>query len=375
MSTPKHIVIDARIRRSSTGRYTDRLMAHLQTIDTVHRYTILLEPDDDWQPTAANFRPLPCPYAQFSLNPLQQFGFARMLYRLKPDVVHFTMTQQPLLYFGRIVTTTHDLTMFRFVRRGSTSKPVFALKMWLYRFLFKWSHFKSDKIIVPTNFVAGDLADYQPSAQHKIIVTYEDSEPPLKSAAVRPAQLNDSDQFIMYLGNAFPHKNLERLIEAFDILHKKHPRLKLVLTGKKEIHYQELEQKIRQHPAAGSIIVTGFLPDEQAKWLYEHTRAYVFPSVGEGFGLPALEAMRHGAPVVSSNATCLPEVCGPGAHYFDPFNSSDIAQKVDEVLTDKKLRGNLVRNGKTQAGTYSWKHMANQTLTIYKELLGETIDA
>ena len=120
MTKPKHIVIDARIRRSTTGRYTDRLIEHLQKIDSFHRYTILVQPDDPWQPKAKNFTSLPCPYPQFSLNPLHQLGFAWQLYRLKPDLVHFTMTQQPLLYFGAIVTTTHDTTMYYFVRRGST---------------------------------------------------------------------------------------------------------------------------------------------------------------------------------------------------------------------------------------------------------------
>src|SRR5690348_392876 len=96
MITPKHIVIDARIRRSTTGRYTDRLVEHLQKLDDFHRYTILVQPDDPWKPTAKNFTALPCPYPQFSFNPLHEIGFARQLYGLKPDLVHFTMTQQPL---------------------------------------------------------------------------------------------------------------------------------------------------------------------------------------------------------------------------------------------------------------------------------------
>ncbi len=112
----KHIVIDARIRRSSTGRYTDRLVTHLQTIDNENRYIILVEADDNWQMSNQNFSTIKVDYRQFSFNPVQQIGFARLLYKLKPDLVHFTMTQQPLPYFGHIVTTTHDLTMFRHTR-------------------------------------------------------------------------------------------------------------------------------------------------------------------------------------------------------------------------------------------------------------------
>jgi glycosyltransferase involved in cell wall biosynthesis len=375
MMERKHIVVDARIRRSSTGRYVDRLLEHLQRVDNFHQYTILLQPDDDWQPHIKNFATLPCPYAQFSFNPLQQFGFSRQLRRLRPDLVHFTMTQQPLLYFGNIVTTTHDLTMFHFVRRGSTPPPIFWLKMTLYRFLFRWSHMKSDKIIVPTNYVAADLAAYQPSTKDKIVVTYEASEPPLKARATRPAQVDPNDEFIMYLGNAFPHKNLDALIDAFDILHAKRPKLKLVLVGKKDINYQEVEHYAQAQPSAQNIIVTGFLPDEQAKWLYEHTEAYVFPSLSEGFGLPAMEAMAHGAPVASSDATCLPEVYGPAAHYFNAQNPRDIAAKVAEVLDNKKLRDKLIKNGQEQIKKYSWRHMAEETLIVYKDVLDETVDA
>jgi len=134
-SDAKHIVIDARIRRSSTGRYVDRLIEHLQNIDHVHRYTILVQPDDPWRPHVKNFSAIPCPYPQFSFNPLHQFGFTRQLRRLRPDLVHFTMTQQPIPYLGTIVTTTHDLTMFNFVRRGTTPLPVHWAKMTGYRFL------------------------------------------------------------------------------------------------------------------------------------------------------------------------------------------------------------------------------------------------
>jgi glycosyltransferase involved in cell wall biosynthesis len=373
MPDTKHIVIDARIRRSSTGRYTDRLLEHLQQIDTFHRYTILLQPDDPWRPTAKNFTTLPCPYPQFSLNPLHDVRFAMQLRRLNPDLVHFTMTQQPLTYFGDIVTTTHDLTMFHFVRRGSTPLPIFQLKMGLYRFLFKWSHMKSDKIIVPTKYVADDLAAYQPSTKHKIVVTYEASEPPLKAPARKPTAVGAKDSFIMYLGNGFPHKNLLKLIEAFEILKHKHPKLKLVLVGKKDIHYDELEAVADTLSVGKDIIFTGFLPDEETKWLYQHTRAYVFTSLSEGFGLPPMEAMAHGAPVVSSDATCMPEVYGEAALYCNARDAKDVAEKVDRVLTDNTLRQKLITAIPAQLAKYSWHTMAEETLIVYKEILDETI--
>jgi len=107
----------------------------------------------------------------------------------------------------------------------------------------------------------------------------------------------------------------------------------------------------------------------QLRWLYENTAAYIFPSLSEGFGLPGLEAMAHGAPVVSSNATCLPEIYGNAAHYFDPLDINDIANKTNDVLTNSDLRNELIKKGKTQAAKYSWQQMAKQTLEVYKKAL------
>lgn len=365
----QHFVVDARIRRSSTGRYIDRLIEHLQNIDDFHRYTILLQPDDPWQPKAKNFKALPCPYPQFSLNPLHQFGFVRQLYRLKPDMVHFSMTQQPLLYFGNIVTTTHDTTMYHFVRQGNMSLPIYKLKINLYKFLVWWSHRKSKRIIVPTRTVAEEFIKRQPFIKNKIDVTYEASEPPLPGKAVRPDQVPAGSRFIMYVGTAFPHKNLPVLIDALPQIVKNNPDIKLVLAGKTEKHYLELQGYAAKSPVRDHIIFTGFVPDESLKWLFEHAQAYVFASLSEGFGLPPLEAMQHGTPVVCSNASVMPEVYGDAAHYFNPTKPADCAAKVNEVLDSKKLREQLIKSGYKQLKKYSWRKMAEETLTVYKSTL------
>lgn len=367
----RHIVIDARIRRSSTGRYVDRLLEHLQDIDDYHKYTILLQPDDPWKPKNKNFRTVPCRYAQFSLNPVEQFGFAAQLYRLKPDLVHFTMSQQPLPYFGNIVTTSHDTTMYYFVRRGSTPLPIYKIKIGLYRFLVWQAHVKSKKIIVPTRTVAQEFIKLQPFTEKKLVVTYESSEPPLPVRAERPKGVDG--EFIMYVGTAFPHKNLPKLIEAFDVLHAQRPELKLVIAGKHEKHYFELIEWARTRPSFESIIFTGFVSDAELKWLYQHCRAYVFASLSEGFGLPPLEAMAHGAPVLSSNASCMPEVYGEAAHYFNARQPHDIAEKISEVLDNDKLRNQLIANGYEQLKKYSWHTMAEETMTVYKAALREEI--
>lgn len=363
----KHIVIDARIRQSSTGRYADRLLEHLQVIDGDNRYTVLIGTSDNWKPKADNFSTRVCPYQQFSFNPLEQIGFAWLLYRLRADLVHFTMTQQPLLYFGKIVTTTHDLTMFRFTKPKDAPMLVFRLKILGYRLLFWAGHRKSKKIIVPTDFAAQDLIDHQPFTKDKIVRTHEASEPPLKSKAVKPSGIKRP--FILYVGTAFPHKNLEGLINAFEQLKQQHPKLSLVLAGKREYHSKQLEESIADRSIASSVTFPGFVSDSELKWLYQNASAYVFPSFSEGFGLPGLEAMAHSCPLVSSNATCLPEVYGNAAHYFDPADAEDMAEKINDVISNKKLRDRLVSRGHKQIKKYSWRRMAKETLAIYQSVL------
>ncbi|MGZ6005785.1 MAG: glycosyltransferase family 4 protein, partial [Candidatus Saccharimonadales bacterium] len=177
-----------------------------------------------------------------------------------------------------------------------------------------------------------------------------------------------SRRFIMYVGRPMPHKNLERLIEAFVRLKASHPDLVLVLAGKKDDNYRRIESDIYQHTIK-NVVFTDYVTDGRLRWLYENCLAYVFPSLSEGFGLPGLEAMMHGAPVVSSNATCLPEVYGDAAHYFDPYDIQSMADAINEVLTDKGLRHNLIEKGYQQVKKYSWLKTARQTLQAYKKVL------
>lgn len=367
MNNSKHIVIDARNRRSSTGRYTDRLVEHLQDIDKTNRYTILVKPDDDWKMKNKNFDTVPCQFEQFSLNPIDQIAFPRQLYRLKPDLVHFTMTQQPLFYFGNIITTTHDLTMLRFTRPGKLPRWLHAIRMALYVVLFWWSHMKSKKIIVPTKFVAKDLAKFQAFTKKKIVVTYEASGH-LDGISPKPLK-GVRAPFIFHVGSPFAHKNIKRLIQAFEIVKEQQTDLQLVIGGKKEHYYEKLEAWASDSPVRKSILFPGFVPDPEMKWLHQNAEAYVLPSLSEGFAIPGLEAMENNDALISSNATCLPEVYGDAAHYFDPYDVVDIARAIQEVLRDDYLRKDLIKKGQDQVKKYSWDKMAKETLDVYSKCL------
>jgi glycosyltransferase involved in cell wall biosynthesis len=307
---------------------------------------------------------------------LQQFAYAWQLYKLKPDLVHFTLTpQQPFFYFGKQITFTHDLTMLKFTRAGRLPKWLHRLRMRGYRFLLWQSHRKAKRILTPTEYVRDAIHKYHMFTSRKLTVTLEASEPPISGKPVTPEALkpyiekNPEFPFILYVGTAFPHKNLRRLVKSMEHILEKQAGIRLLLVGKQEYHSKKLEKFVQKRDYADRIIFTGYVSDAELKWLYEHAQCYVFPSLSEGFGLPGLEAMVHGCPVVSSDRTCLPEVYGDAARYFNPKDPEDIADAVLDVINNTRLRNKLIDNGHERAKQFSWKKMAQETLAVYNEIL------
>jgi len=144
----------------------------------------------------------------------------------------------------------------------------------------------------------------------------------------------------------------------------------LVLVGKTDDNYRRLQAAVEQQ-GIKNVLFTGFVSEGQLRWLYEHARAYVFPSLSEGFGLPGLEAMAHGCPLLSSSATCLPEVYQNAALYFNPADIADIADKITALLDNPPLAQKLAVEGQELLNSYSWQRMAEQTLDVYRQALDQ----
>lgn len=367
------IVIDARNIYTSTGRYAEKLLEYLQQIDHSNKYIVLLlkKDFDRWQPTALNFTKMIADYPIYSLR--EQLQFTILLYRLRADLVHFTMPQQPVLYFGRHITTIHDLTLIDVInkRKFNALKSFYknTLKPLVFKIALRWFILTSAKIITPTNFVRKQLINRFGINKNKIIVTYEAADD-LAVVASKPGFMKPEDKFIMYLGNAYPYKNVRRLIEAFGQLKSdgRYRKLKLVLVGKREFFYEELAS---QTADAGieDVVFTDFVPDDEAAWLYRHTQAFITASLSEGFGLPGLEAMVYGAPVLSSNASCLPEVYGEAADYFNPYDAGDIAEAINKLLQDPQRLVELRAAGPHRLSQFSWRKLAEETLAVYKSAI------
>jgi glycosyltransferase involved in cell wall biosynthesis len=362
------LVIDARESGTSTGRYVDKLVEYLHKLEPdfeVVIFTKLLRLDY-FKNISPRFEAIESNYKEFTFA--EQGALLKQIRAQKAELVHFSMTQQPVWYNGKAVTTIHDLTTARF-HNPAKNMLIYKFKQQVYKWVIKRVARKSEHIITASEYVKNDLVDFTHIDPAKVTVIYEAADEITDPA--EPVESLVGKKFIMYIGRPTPHKNLERLVEAMPLLLENQPELLLALAGKPDENYERIKRLVAQRGLGESIIFTGFASEGQLRWLYENTAAYIFPSLSEGFGLPGLEAMVHGAPVVSSNATCLPEIYGKAAHYFDPYDVSDIAAKIEVVLTDDRLRKKLIENGKAQAKKYSWQKMAKQTLDIYKQVLNK----
>ena len=180
-----------------------------------------------------------------------------------------------------------------------------------------------------------------------------------------------TDEFVLYAGNVKPHKNLERLIEAFDIVRKRGlHHLRLILIGDEISKYAALRRAVHHHQLHKYVRFLGYLPEETLAVMYRLAGVFVFPSLYEGFGLPPLEAMASGTPVVTSNVSSLPEVAGDAAVLVDPYDPEAIADGIYRVLTDEQLRRDLRRRGVARAKQFSWEVSVRRVHDIYAQVDG-----
>lgn len=359
-----HIAIDARIISSSTGTYVKNLLEYLQQVDSINNYTILVKSKDKdyWKPKNENFNILIANYKNYSFG--EQIGLNRLLKKIKPDLVHFCMPQQPIWYKGKHITTFHDLTLLK-TYNSDKNWLIFHIKQSIGKYVFKKVINTSEHIITPSEYTKNDILDNYKISPKKISVTYESADVFIDKLEPYDHKFNN---FILYVGQQSDYKNIKRLGDAHQKLLEKHPDLGLILVGKKN-KSTKINESYFQKNNYKNILFTDFISDEQRDWLYTKAKAYIFPSLMEGFGLPGLEAMGYGTPVISSNATCLPEIYGDAALYFDPLNIDNMVDKIERVISNETLRDNLIEKGYEQINKYSWKKMAEQTHAIYMNIL------
>jgi len=356
------IGIDARlIDETGVGRYIRNLIAELTKQDKTNDYVVFLKrsqydhffpPNPRWSKALANV----------SWHTIaEQLVMPWLLIKARLDLVHIPYFNIPILYPGKMVATIHDLTILHFDTGKATTLPLplYKLRRLGYYLALAVGLRRARKIIAVSKTTKQEVVDHFQIDPNKIVVTYEGVDTKIyKSANSKSTNINRliTGQYFLYVGNAYPHKNLE-------ILFKQHLSIKLVLVGKIDFFYERLKKNISNR----NVIFFGQANDEQLITLYTHASALVFPSLMEGFGLPALEALALGCPVIVSDIPVFHEILGDQAMYFNPLDFKELAQKLS-VVVDSRIIINQDKTSRLLA-RYSWPVLASQTLMVYNQIV------
>ncbi len=358
---------------SGIGRYTKNLLTHISMVDKDNQYIVLQNRDfKEKMPLAENFRTVIVDYPAYSIRSL--FLLHKILHREKIDLFHSPFISAPLFTNCKVILTVHDLIPLKFARSFEKGKNL----SWLFRkFIFKLILLiltKKAKCIITDSWVSKKALERTGrSLSKKIKVVHPAAEEIFKKISNEnkieetKAKFNSERKLILYLGMIRPHKNLIRLLKALNLLiYEKNQRCYLVIGGGKETDLFFLKGMAEKLGVSKHVFFTGDLTDNEVVTLINTADVFVFPSLEEGFGLPPLEAMACGTPVITSNVSSLPEVVGDAALLVDPYNVQEIANAIQRLLTDERLKEELIIKGFERVKKFSWEKAARETLNIYK---------
>ena len=367
--------IDARFYGSvgkGLGRYTAELIRHLETVPHDDEFVIFLRKEnfDEYEPSDARFRKVLADYPWYSFR--EQLMYPFLLRRHRLDLVHFPHFNVPLLYRRPFVVTIHDLILLRYPTVRNTTKSVltYKVKFLAYRITIGSAVKRARRILTVSKFTKRDIVSAYPASIGRITVAYEGCDLPLletgredlPETGQKSAYHGILKPYFLYVGNAYPHKNLE----AFIPLAKRFPGVRFLLVGKEDYFYRRLRVEVLK-AGVDTIVFAGYVPDDDLVRLYLGATGYVFPSLYEGFGLPPLEAMRSGVPVIAANRGSLPEILGDAALFFDPDDAESLFRQVDRVLTDPNTVTEYVAKGREHAAQFRWDDLAKTSIRIYHE--------
>ncbi len=354
------------------GTYVRNLVDHLGRIDRETEYVLLSRPQDRGRIAlpGPNFRTVPEPAGSHSVA--EQFRIPLALQREHVDLYHSPHYVLPPLIHCRSVVTVHDCIHLMFPQYfpGRLAHTYAHVQMWL-------AVQRANRVLTVSETSKQDILRRFRIPADKVTVVYNAIDERLAA----PPSLEDidrvqgryqlNDPFALYVGTIKPHKNLERLIEAFHEVRQQPgmDALKLVIIGDEISKYQGLRRAVHEYKLHKHVRFLGFVALDTLSVLYRLARVFVFPSLYEGFGLPPLEAMSVGTPVVTSNTSSLPEVVGDAAVLVDPYSSASIAEGIHRALVDDDLRATLRERGIARAREFSWASSVQQIHAAYTEVM------
>lgn len=300
----------------------------------------------------------------------QLFIFSVVLKKLNVKVLHSTNYITPIIKFNiKVVVTIHDLTVLLFPEKHSFFRSLF------YKLLLPIFIRKSDKIITVSNSSKRDLLRFFKDLEDKIIVTFEGISESYKIKNYEKClkimqKYNINKKFLLFVGMIEPRKNVLRILEAFINLDDE-INLDLVIVGKMGWKFNDINEFIKNHPnnkIKNNIIFTGYVPEEEIRYIYQSAYIFIYPSIYEGFGIPPLISMSCGVPVITSNTSSLPEVVGDAAFKINPLDLNEIIEAIRSIYKNNELREYLVKKGFEQSKQFTNYEFAKRTFEIYNNL-------
>lgn len=304
----------------------------------------------------------------------EQLWLPKILKSLKLDLMHFPNFNVPVYCPVPYVVTIHDVVHHKI----SGHKRGRVWKFRAYKYVIENAAKKARLILTVTEFAKKEIVQYLNVSADKVQVIYEamGSRP----EKITPAQSLKkkfllSRPYILFVGTLERKKNLPFLAKAFDLfLSKYNYDMDLVITGKTDLHYPEIRQQMLQVGRANRMVFTGFVSDADQAGLYEGAYAFITPSLHEGFGLPALEAMRYGVPVLAANTEVFNEVYDNAAIYFDPTDLNDLADNLNLLVSDQPFYTRMSLLGKERSAMFDWQETAQQTLSAYHSVFHKNFE-
>ena len=365
------IGIDARkLHDFGIGTYIRNVLRQLARLDHDTEFVLLCRPEDANTLSALgqNFRP--CPETAGNYSIAEQLKIPLALKREGVTLFHAPHYVLPPLVPCRSVVTIHDCIHLMF--------PQYLPNRLAYRYArtsISIAARRATRVLTVSESSKRDILRFVDADPGKIDVIYNAYDErfgiePKEEDIVRVRErFQLTDEFVLYAGNVKPHKNLERLIDAFDLVRKRGlDHLKLVMIGDDISKYASLRRAVHRHQLHKYVRFLGYMPEETLAVMYRLAGVFVFPSLYEGFGLPPLEAMASGTPVVTSNVSSLPEVAGDAAVFVDPYDPDAIADGIYRVLTDERMRRSMRQRGVERARQFSWEQSVRRIRDIYGQV-------
>ncbi len=363
------IGIDCRLwNQTGVGRYTRNLVTHLAQIDKKNSYILFFRNEE--------FNTVELPGPNFEKHKAtmrwhtikEQVYLPFLLQKFKLDLVHFPYFSVPTQYRGKFVVTIHDLILDHFDTGEASTLPwiVYKAKRLAYKYIISQTAAKAANIITVSEATKQEIADHLPISKDKITVIHEGVDTNVSVGSSEKPLIKPP--YYLYVGNAYPHKNLVRLLEAYGLfLQKVGEEIPLVLVGREDYFYKRLEETAQNMFVNQTIQFLRNVDDKQLASLYKHANALVVPSLMEGFGLPILEALTNECLVLASDIPAFREIGKDTIKYFDPQSPQAIAKALEKNLSlDKTTRETYSKAGIARSKLFSFETMAKETLVLYQ---------